>query len=242
MDVFGQVVFHGWRFGPSGSPLAFKTKFGWVLTGTTGHTHGSRGSAGSCYLATTIEYQQGSEELLRKFWEIENQYFQEPTLSIEEGKVVEHFDKTHYTDKMGRFVVPLTLNDDAAPLGKSQTNAVRRFKALERFLQAKNHFGEFATCIKEYFELGHAELVPAKEINSSNYYIPMHAVRKDSNTTTKLRVVLAASAQTNFGSSLNDQFLVGPTVHASLTDVMIRFRCHRVAMMTDIRKCTGWSY
>ena len=31
-DMFSRVVLHGWRFGPSGTPSAFKTQFGWVLT------------------------------------------------------------------------------------------------------------------------------------------------------------------------------------------------------------------
>ena len=66
--------------------------------------------------------------------------------------------------------------------------------------------------------------------------MPMHAVRKDSSTTTKLRVVFDASAKTDAESSLNDQFLVEPTVHASLIDVLIRFRRHKIAMTTDLGK------
>ena len=218
-DVFGRVVLHDRRFGPSGSPSAFKTQFGLILTGTTGHTHGSRASAGSCYLATTIKDQQGSNELLRKFWVIETPYFQEPSLSIEERTVVEHFNKAHYKGEKRMFVVLLPLKDDAVPLGESRTNTVHSFKVLERSC-AKNQFEEFAACI--YFELGHAEPVPTKEMNHENYYMSMHAVRKDSSTTTKLRVVFDAFAETDSGSSLNDQFLVGPTVHPSLIDVLIR--------------------
>ena len=36
-DVFSRTMFHSRRFGPSGSPSAFKTCFGWVLVGDT-HT------------------------------------------------------------------------------------------------------------------------------------------------------------------------------------------------------------
>ena len=117
-----------------------------------------------------------------------------------------------------------------------RTAAVRRFKTLERSLRTKGQFGEFKDCIDEYFELGHAEPVPKKEITRDNYYMPMHAVRKDSSTTTKIRVVFDASAKSTSGSSLNDQFLVGPTVHASLIDVLVRFRLHKVAMATDVSK------
>ena len=34
MKVFGQVVLSGWPFGCRGSPMARKTHFGWVLSGT----------------------------------------------------------------------------------------------------------------------------------------------------------------------------------------------------------------
>ena len=157
-------------------------------------------------------------------------------LSIDEKMVVEHFKARHYRDEKGRFVVPLPMKGDAVPLGESRTISVQRFKSLERSLHAKARFGEFASCIQEYFEMGHADPVPAKDLNKENYYMPMHAVRKDSSTTTKLRVVFDASAKTDSGSSLNDQFLVGPTVHASLIDVLIRFRRHKVAMTTDVGK------
>ena len=136
-DVFSREVLHGRRFGPPGSPSAFKTHFGWVLTGTTGYTPRGRKSAGRCYLATTVEDELGSDELSRRFWEIENPFFQEPMLSIDEKMVVEHFKATHYRDEKGRFVVPLPMKSDAVPLGESRTISVQRFKSLERSLHAK---------------------------------------------------------------------------------------------------------
>ena len=66
--------------------------------------------------------------------------------------------------------------------------------------------------------------------------MPMHAVWKNSSTTTKLRVIFNASTKSDSGSSLNDQFPVGPIVHASLIDVLLRFRHHKVVMTTDVGK------
>ena len=125
-------------------------------------------------------------------------------------------------------VVPLPLKGDAIPIGESTTVAGRRFKNLERSVNSKEQFGEFAECISEYFELGNGEPVPTMEIHVNKdmkYYMPMHPVRKDSSTTTKLRALFDASAKSESGSSLNDQLLVGPTVHTctSLIDVLLRF-------------------
>lgn len=49
----------------------------------------------------------------------------------------------------------------------------------------------------------------------------MHLVYKESSSTTKVRVVFDASAKSSTGVSLNDMLLVGPTVHSTLTDVLL---------------------
>ena len=64
----------------------------------------------------------------------------------------------------------------------------------------------------------------------------MHVVRKESSTTTKLRAVFDASANTSTGISLNDTLLVGPTVHSPLIDVLVRFRSYRVALIADVSR------
>ena len=92
--------------------------------------------------------------------------------------------------------------------------------------------------MNEYMDLKHAELVPEAEYKHTQetFYLPMHAVRKEESTTTKLRVVFNASAKSSTSSSLNDSLLVGPTIHPPLIDVLLRFRTHRVALTTDISK------
>ena len=64
--------------------------------------------------------------------------------------------------------------------------------------------------------MGHAEPVPTDDLQKSpkdTFYLPMHAVRKEHSTTTKVRVVFDASAKSASSVSLNDTLLVGPTVH-----------------------------
>ena len=64
----------------------------------------------------------------------------------------------------------------------------------------------------------------------------MHAVYKESSTTTKVRAVFDTSAKTSTGVSLNDTLLVGPTVHPPLIDVLLNFRSHRIALTADVSK------
>ena len=65
VDIFIKVLLHGRRIGPTGSPVAFETVFGWVLAG----------SGTSCYPAACVTSHHTSllsrDDLLRKFWETE---------------------------------------------------------------------------------------------------------------------------------------------------------------------------
>ena len=45
-----------------------------------------------------------------------------------------------------------------------------------------------------------------------------------------------ASARTTTGRPLNDHLLIGPTVHSSLVDVLLRFWQHKVVLTTDVTR------
>lgn len=127
--------------------------------------------------------------------------------------------------------MPLPKKPDARPLGESRSQAVRRILSLERSLHSKGEFHEFQVVIHEYFDMEHAEPVALADLHKPEnkvFYLPMHAVRKASSSTTKLRAVFDASATSSSGVSLNDTLLVGPTVHPPLIDVLLRFRLHRI--------------
>ena len=125
------------------------------------------------------------------------------------------------------------------PIGESRSQAIRRFHALERSLSRKNKFHEVDTVMQEYLDLGHAEPVPSEDLGkdpATVFYLPMQVVYKRSSSTTKVRAVFDTSAKSASGVSLNDTLLVGPTVHSSLIDVLLRFRMHRVALTADVSK------
>jgi hypothetical protein len=179
------------------------------------------------------------DDVLRKFWEIEETSSDQACLSAEERVVIHHFDSNHKRSSEGRFIVPLPKDPNAQPLGETRSQAVKRFFSLERSLSAKGHFRDFDAVMQEYLDLGHAEIVPAADLErppESTFYLPMHAVYKASSSTTKIRAVFDASARSSTGVSLNDTLLVGPTMHPPLVDVLLRFRLHPVAITADISK------
>ena len=232
VEIFVEVMLHGRRCGIPGSPVAFETQFGWVLAGSTGF--GAPAQVATTHHAMLLT----GDDLLRSFWEVERIPAME-CLTTDESAAVNHFEKHHTRLENGRFLVPLPKKAGMKPLGESRSQAVRRFLTFERSLHSKGLFPEFKPVIDEYFTMGHAEPVPAVDLEKpphSVFYLPMQAVKKPSSTTTKVRAVFDASARTSTGISLNDTLLVGPTVHSSLVDVLLRFRLHRVALIADVSR------
>lgn len=131
VDVFAAVMRQGRRTGKPGSPSAFETEFGWILAGET--------NTCTSHLSVTAHHVSivTGDDLLRKFWEIEEQPNEHTSLSPEERSVVEQFKQNHHRTKDGRFVVPLPKKPQAKSLGESRSQAVRRFLSLERSLHSR---------------------------------------------------------------------------------------------------------
>lgn len=102
--------------------------------------------------------------------------------------------------------------------------ATKSFFNLERKLTLNKDLAkQYYDFMSEYLELGHMEQVEKDRIGSTNYYLPHHAVIKDSSVATKTRVVFDASGVTSKGLSLNDIMLRGPIVQSSLFSTLLRF-------------------
>ncbi|KAH8335191.1 hypothetical protein KR074_000183, partial [Drosophila pseudoananassae] len=88
-----------------------------------------------------------------------------------------------------------------------------------------------AAFIKEYLELGYMSPVPADASVNGQYFLLHHCVLKE-----ERRAVFDGSAVTTSGYSLNDVLMSGPVIQPKLLHILLRFRCHRVAITGDICK------
>ena len=79
------------------------------------------------------------DDLLCLFWQNE----EEQCLTSEERSVLQNFKENHYRSQTGRFVVHLPKKPRAKPLGKSRSQAVRRFLPLKRSLHSIGQFEAF---------------------------------------------------------------------------------------------------
>lgn len=84
------------------------------------------------------------------------------------------------------------------------------------------------------------ELVKDPQIVSNEfkqtYYLPHHAVLRESSTSTKCRVVFNAFSKTSRGLSLNDCMMVGPKIQQDLFSIILRFRKYEIALTGDLVK------
>ena len=225
--------------GPQGTPSAWRTTLGWGVMGR--------------YLPDALSVPQNTvsvieassseadlDQQLARFWTQEQLIVTRKLLSSLEKLVQEHFAQTHqYSVKEQRYTVCLPKKKTSLCLGDSRTRAKKRFITNELSLVRRGQYDMFQLVVTEYLNLRHAQLVTSEEKQvrvEKCYYLPMHAVFKQSSTSTKLRVVFDASSKTSTGVSLNDILVAGPTLHPNLDQILMRFRTYRVAVSGDVAK------
>ena len=69
------------------------------------------------------------------------------------------------------------------------------------------------------------------------HYLSHHAMIRQEAVTTKLRVVMDASAKVSPSApSLNEVLHTGPSLTPKILEILLRFRWHRIAIVADIMK------
>ena len=172
---------------------------------------------------------------LQRFWELE-----EPTVKDDNktDECEQHFRDTTRQDSTGRYIVSVPFKENLRNLGNSREQAQNRRLALERKLDKNLTLREqYVSFLDEYERLGHmTKLIEPIDDILPVYYLPHHAVSKDTSTTTKVRVVFDGSAKTNLGLSLNDVQRIEPTIQSDLFSILVRFRQHKYVVSADIEK------
>ncbi|XP_076237360.1 uncharacterized protein LOC143181054 [Calliopsis andreniformis] len=214
----------------SNLPTIQKTQLGWIVAGGM--------CLFPCYGRPKLECQLVTNEdlqnQLKKFWAIEEPNYPH---KIVNNECEAYFQKTTIRDNNVRFVVKIPFKPEINELGDSRVMAEKRFYALERkFCKNPAQKGEYCTFMKEYEDLGHMTRITDCKAQKLQFFLPHHAVFKQTSTTTKLRVVFDGSAKTSSGLSLNEVQQVGPTVQDDLMSIALRFRKHKYVLSADIEK------
>lgn len=219
-DVMNLIITGLPRLVKEGYPWLTSTIFGDTVTGPISYDSLSQES--TFLVSSPMEIQ----DQLKQFWSLEESS-SASLISPEDEYCEQHFIKTYSRTSSGRFVVRFPFQGEP-DLGDNRNQVKNRLLHLERkFSMDPQLFNEYSDFLRQYSELGHM----SKATQKSSYLIPHHAVHKGG----KIRVVFDGSC-TSSTSSINSQLLSGPKLQADVGDILLRFRFHRIAIVTDIVK------
>jgi len=236
-EIFWQLVCVGQIRQCKAHPTLQKIKLGWVLSGRSYGPPGRKVTA-ACHLTAVKQLNKS----ISRFWEIEHNIPLDnmSQYTIDERSCETHFHQNVRRNSKGRFIVKMPVNHERfQQLGDTREIAKNRFINLEKCLiRQPLVYSQYKEFMKEYINLNHMRKIKDLKTNDAtpHYYLPHHAVFKETSTTTKLRVVFDASCKSTSELSLNDTLLVGRTIQQDLFSILIRFRTFQYAMTADITK------
>ncbi|XP_052415143.1 uncharacterized protein LOC127959801 [Carassius gibelio] len=226
------------RLGPPGGPAAIRTRLGWTLQRPT-HIIKWMACAQQCFL-TSVSPQ--TTELMRnveKLWQMDVLPFQRDKMAVrskQDKEAIEHLEaKTRRVEVAGifRYTTPLLRKQDM-PLFRASKEAVlpSLWSTEKRLTKDPQRAKAYCEAINQLVQSGAVKKLGPDEISMTgeSWYIPHHLVSHNG----KNRLVFNCSYQFR-GLNLNDAFLPGPTLGASLLGVLLRFRQQAVAVSGDIR-------
>ncbi|KAL0852558.1 hypothetical protein ABMA27_016977 [Loxostege sticticalis] len=230
-DVYSYILREGVKRSPTGSLIAQNTTLGWILSGVV-VTANSQTNHDKSLLETNnilaMHTQVHEDDILKKFWEMEEQPpILKKVFTEEEQRCEEFFKNTTKRTPEGRYVVKLPFRENSPQCTNfgSRDIAKMRFRSLEgRLSKNKDLKEKYTEVINEYLKLGHMRP------------LPHHAVIRNDKTTTKVRVVFNASEKNKLKVSLNHTLMVGPKLQADLRHTVLKWRVHPIALVADIIK------
>ena len=177
---------------------------------------------------------------LKQFWEIEHVQSPHdlPLIRIEEHMAMKQVENSlSYENQMYRVGVPWKTNDVALP--DNYEMALSRLENIEKRLKRSLEVAyAYNKSIEQYLEKGYVAKVREHDRSLSKWYLPHFPVLRSDKDTTKVRIVLDASAKYK-GQALNDAILQGPKLQRELFDLLLRFRRQPVALVCDISEMTS---
>jgi hypothetical protein len=237
-DQYWNLITGAVRRGDSG-PNAMGTKIGWVLSGPVTDPVSEKTSVNLVNthvlkFATQLLTPDATDmtQELRRFWELES-------LGVfpNDESVYDKFTQSiELKDK--RYEVELPWKESHPVLPDNYQLSEKRLKhLLTRLRKDPEILQEYDNVIREQLKEGIVEVVDEQHPGEIGkvHYLPHHAVIRRDKSTTKMRIVYDASAKDN-GPSLNDCLYTGPALAQNILDILVRFRCHKVALVGDIEK------
>jgi hypothetical protein len=171
------------------------------------------------------------KELLLRSWELDTPR-PAKAHTPEDSEILQQLYDT-VTLVEGRYQLPCLWRNNEPNFPSNLGQAVRRLDQLLAGKLAKPDTREaYDKVIEGWIARGHLVPVPEGTQDEPHRYLPHFPVYK-ANNPSKVRPVMDAACKFR-GKSLNDALLSGPNLMHDLSQVLVRFRRHSVALTCDI--------
>lgn len=138
-------------------------------------------------------------------------------------------------DNNNRYEVSLPWKENHLTLADNKDTVIHRLKSITKKLKTQGLYNDYQETFHQWLSEDIIEKVLDEEANKENYYLPHRHVIKE-NSTTRIRPVFDASAIEKNGLSLNQCLETGPNLIEQIPNILLRFRQHRIGIISDIRK------
>lgn len=229
----GIIIKPGLIKGKPNEPIARDSEFGWLVSG--GICKGSKTRViETVSLISNVEMNEKLDNFFSSNDVDDNSDDESESYTDEEKYFDKFFHETTKRDEKG-FIVRMPFKNKIEPeFGDSKRVAMATlFQLQNRFKKNPKLKKEYTDAINDAIEKGHMKLL--KNDPKNGYFLPHHAVYKDS-TTTKLRTVFNASQKSSNGLSLNDTMAVGKIRQTKMLELLVRWRKYKIAVVGDIEK------
>ena len=210
-------------------PTAVSSKLGFLLSGPTNIKPVS--VMNTAVFKTIVSNKDVDDNIISKFWDLE-------IIGVFDETAQKVCDYENYRDtkihwENGKYTANLPWKSDHDILPTNHDICYKRTRCMAKRLSPELR-QIYDNIISDQLKRGFIELV-VDDDNARGHYIPHHAVHKDS-PTTPIRIVYDCSCKQGKNSSLNDCLDTGPSLINDMVEMLIRFRLHEVAIVSDIEK------
>jgi len=204
--------------------VALETVNGWIL-------HGSFGRFETCKKPSLNSFEISTQT---------NCFFGEglllPTIDSDDLLFFNDFVRSLVVKGDGRYVAHFPWKENVFFLDTYEMQARARLRNVVHDLSRKGQLEQYDKILKSYLDDDVAEEVEAFS-GGRVRYLPHHGVTKIDSSTTKLRVVLDASAKTNTTDrSLNECLQSCVNLLPNILSILLRFRECKYAVCADVKQ------